>query len=624
MKNISKDSTAINDSTEKNTEVSSSVNRSVRASGFYNFFRSYYKSERSFSKSVTGGFTSSERLGALIKLFKNNFSRNCENSLIVNAISSFYDKLLNSSIRSYAILSLYFGVYTLIIEVIRASLSGVFNIIPDNVYYASILIIISLLFLFVKTPLCGFVDESKVLSFISDKIFIKSYARKSSKEVFYPSNGILILLGTLLGISTIIFPVADILLFVISAFLVLSFFRAPENSLPVLIVTCPFLPQNFFAFLCVASFAAYLFKALRGKRNFSLKYFDVLVIILFLIIIAGGFGSGNRHIFGIETATMLSVCLIYFSMRNCIRDEIQCKKIAYSFVTCALISSLILIYGKIHSLGYFSFVEKNSLLRLNAAPIDPFGDKIVYGEFLLVFLPFVLMSSLVASKYTGKIAGILSIASCAAALVFTDSKGILIAFGICLLIYITSSFKNPFAALITILSVYVVAWIFVTQSPFLGEDRFFSVHGYKEMIRDSSLNVALDNFIGGIGFGKQNFAQVFKLYNGFAAGNISSCYNMYLQFLIQTGVFGFIYFIIVSVNYFKMQFSSLSDSKRKNSFSSLVAISSISSVGTLFVRGLTNSVWNDHRVLFAFFAVIGLSAAVYYFNDNDSNTYKED
>jgi O-antigen ligase len=143
------------------------------------------------------------------------------------------------------------------------------------------------------------------------------------------------------------------------------------------------------------------------------------------------------------------------------------------------------------------------------------------------------------------------------------------------------------------------------------------------MLINSSWRVALDNIWGGIGFGKSNFSDIFKVYNGFAAGNVTTCYNMYLQLLIQTGIFGFIYFIIVSVYYFKMQFSSLSDNKRKGTFSPLVAVSSISSVGTVFVRGLTNSVWNDHRVLFAFFAVAGLSAAVFYFNDSEKNNFKE-
>ena len=132
---------------ENNIKISSSVNKKVRASVFYNFFRSYYKSERSFKKSITGALVSSERIGAWVRIFKNMFSKSCESSLIVNAITKLYEKLINCSIKSYAIVTLYFGIYTLVIEFIKASVTGVFEIIPDNAYYGAILIILSLLFM---------------------------------------------------------------------------------------------------------------------------------------------------------------------------------------------------------------------------------------------------------------------------------------------------------------------------------------------------------------------------------------------------------------------------------------------------------------------------------------------
>lgn len=629
MNNINKtdfeDTTKKSDiKTEKHGKISSSVNKCVRASGFYNFFRSYYKSENNFSKSLSGSLLSSEKLGAWVRIFKNLLSKSCETSLIVNAISAFYRKLINCSIRSYAVVALYFGFYALIIQIIKSAISGIYDILPDNAYYATIMILIALIFMPFKCSLRQFAAQSRILSFFSEKIFIKSYTPEKRVEVYHPFHGILILAGALFGILTLFLPVQSIVISVISILLIISFFKIPENSLPVLIISCPFLQQGLFCFLCVTSFCAYLFKVLRGKRNFSMKYFDVLIILFFVIMIVGGFSSNNRTVFNPETASVISVCLVYFSIRNCVRNELQCRKIAYSFVVCALISSLILIYAKVHSLGVVSVIEQRSMLRLNAAPVDPFGSKIVFSEFLLVFLPFVLMSSIVTRNFKSKMASIFSIVSCAAALVFADSKGILLAFGVCLLIYITSSFKNPFASLITIIVVYALVSLFLTQSAFLGDDRFFSIHGYKEMIINSSLGIASDNLIGGIGFGKVNFADVFSAYNGFSSGNITSCYNMYLQLLIQTGIFGFLYFVIISVYYFKMQFSCISDNKHKSAFSSLVAISSISSVGTVFVRGLTNAVWNDHRVLFAFFAVIGLSVAVYRFNSGETNAYNED
>ena len=133
-----------------------------------------------------------------------------------------------------------------------------------------------------------------------------------------------------------------------------------------------------------------------------------------------------------------------------------------------------------------------------------------------------------------------------------------------------------------------------------------------------------DNFVGGIGFGTENFSSVFSAYTHFSDNSVMYSNNVFLHILACFGVFGSIFIIALFVNYYKMQFTSISENRSKNLVSSVVSISSIASVSTVLLRGFTDYPLSNPRVSLMLFVIIGFSAAVYYRGSRDHDLLFEE
>ncbi len=605
-------------------KISSCVDRAFHSSLFYHFFRSHYKTEKRFSDGFFRNMLYSEKIGGGIRIFKNTFAKSSETSIIVNEIKKFYRGILFCSIHGYAVIMLYFGIYALAISAIKTALFGNYEILPGNAYWSVIMIIISFILLPVRSSLSEFVRNSRILSFISECFFVTgNHSLKNDVSEIKISNGVYILTGTFLGFLTFFFSIGDLLIAIFVMFLVLLSFKTPENSLPVLIISSPFLSETSLIVFCFFAFCAYLFKVMRGKRSFNVRFFDLLILLSVVIIIFGGFNSTNRMGFSHDSVFIASISLIYFIIRNCVKSENLCRKCIRAILVCSVTMSFMILYQRIFNIDYDNVIIEFVKSHINIYEFSS-SEKIASGEFLLILLPFAIMAQIISNTYTAKFLSAISIIICTIAIVAIGSKGLMMAFAVCILLYITSSFKNPFISVITVILIYAVLSVFISNSSFLGNDRFFNINDYKENILLTASKIASDNFIAGIGIGKDNFSKILRMYMNFGNNSISSCYNIYLQIFVQTGFFGFMFFICAFINYLKIQFSCLSENRVKSIFASLVAISSISFASVIAFRGLTSEILSNPKTLFVFFVVLGISSATYYSFENNNLSYNED
>jgi len=606
-------------------KASGSFDSAFRSSSFYQFFRSYDNSENSFKQSLFYKLFFSSKLSVAVRMFKNTFARLCENSVIAVALKNFCELMLRCRIRSIGFALLYFSTCASFVACIKYAAGITGKVFSDNIFACLFVFICSLFMLTINDSVSSFTDKSKILSSLSANFFMDNvFDKNSGKHIYKPSHAILILIGVLFGFATVFFSVKAILLATFAALLVLTIFRTPENSLPLLIVFCPFLAETAFIFLAAVAVAAYIFKTLRGKRSFKIAYFDALFIFLIALIFTGGFKSATNNSFDPDILHAVTVGLSYFLFRNCTGDIRISRKCIYAIGISCTLSSLVVLYRTAYVSGYIDMLINKLPWKLSLANTDLFSHPVNTGEFLLVMLPFTVMASIISANASKKILFTVASFLCGAALICTNSKGVIMAFALCLLIYITASFRNPFASLITLLIICMALSVFIANSAFLGSDRFFNVNGYKETILTESAEIITDNFISGIGLGADNFAKVFGAYSNQGATPVLSCYNMYIQLLAQLGIFGFIFFMCVSVIYFRMQFSALSHNRKSSLFASLLAISSISAISVIYLRGLTSYVWNDTKILFMVVAVIGISASSYYSSLSNRISKSED
>lgn len=610
---------------KKAKSFSKTASSAFHRSYFYNFFRSYDATEDKFTNSYLNKLLAHKKMSESVITFKNIFAKTSETSILVNTFKRFFEKTVSCSLHCYAVVMLCFSLYSLAICALQYTIGVTNSIVTDNGYFSFILLVLSLVFMPVRSSLTVFLKNSKLLSYIHKCLFTSYNMTESTEEHSYtPGNATLILIGTVLGISTYIIPVKVILISCLGVFMTLSFFKTPENSLPILIILSPFLSVAGLSLLTFMSFAAFLFKVCRGKRSFAFKYFDVLVLFFLLIIFTSGFSSSSVRSYEADAVAMLILMCAYFLFRNCVRTADICKKCIYSLGFSAIFASFSLIYDKLFTYGYIGIAERTINLSFGILPQKIFESDIQSGEFLLVMLAFVLTASVISDTTFKKALFAFSVLLSATALVLTESKGLLLAFAVCILIYISASFRNPTASISAIVAVYIAISLFITNSAFLGNDRFFNINSYKESILSVTSNIVSDNLLAGIGAGKQNFSDIFSAYSHFSSSAVDSCYNTYLQIFTQLGIFGFIFFIYVSIQFYKMQFSCISNFKKGNMLFPMTAIAAISSVSTIYLRGLTSFIWSDYRAFFIFFTLIGISVAAHSLSCKSENNYTEE
>lgn len=588
----------------------SALDEKFHASAFYRFFRSYDETDGKLKESFFYRLLRPKRMAGAIRTAKNGFAAKCEESILCNAVRCFYEKLPLCSVRSIGITLLYFSLYAAAIAAIRIAAETNVASHTDNLITAAVVLLISLLMITYKGSAAGFVRKSRILSGIFDGLFFCRSGLAQS-EVYRPQNAVTVLVGTLLGCLTYFVSARSLLLSVFLFFVVLSFFKMPENGMIVPILLCPFCTLEQLGLLVSAAFCGYLFKTLRGKRNFRLASFDVWMLLFCAVLLTACFRSTDRELLCREGLCEILLLLVYFILRNCLRNEAMLRKCACAVMLSGGMGGILFLWEYLNRIGWIGNAERLLHISFGFAPTRLFEDSIAFGEFLLLCIPFGVMCFAVAEKKSHGAAAVLCLAASVAPMILFRSKGLLLALAVGVLIYIVASFHNPIASALTLLLVYCAFSIFITQSAFLGNDRFFNVNDYKESILTASADIITDNMLSGIGLGKENFARVFRVFTHFGDSRITECYNVWLQFLLQLGIFGALFAAVLLVHLYKMMFSTLSAQRSRNVLLQVCAVSCISAVSSLLIRGFTSNVFGDRRVLLIFTVAVGLAAAAY-------------
>ena len=115
-----------------------------------------------------------------------------------------------------------------------------------------------------------------------------------------------------------------------------------------------------------------------------------------------------------------------------------------------------------------------------------------------------------------------------------------------------------------------------------------------------------DFYISGIGVGEAAFEEVYANYRlqGIAAPH---SHHLYLQLLVEIGVFGLLLFLTVLFFFAQSSFSHIG--KTENKSARLLGAAALSGIAAALTQGFTDYIWYNYRVYFIFWAVIGIAAA---------------
>ena len=190
-----------------------------------------------------------------------------ESSAAVRVYRGFVRTLLGLSMQTVAVFFITFGLYTLASSLIRLFTAGQ-PASPSELLPG----VLSLLFaaLFVG---CGDSLQSKLRgSGLFRLVFVRllgvdeqTLAGTASVRGY---GAVAVIVGTLLGSLSYFVSAWRILLCLLSVLFALAVLRFPETGLLAALLLFPFLPAPGLAALLVVSFASYLLRLSRGKRNF--------------------------------------------------------------------------------------------------------------------------------------------------------------------------------------------------------------------------------------------------------------------------------------------------------------------------------------------------------------------
>ncbi len=587
----------------------------VHGSAVYQFLCSYGNSEKKFENSLFYRAFRIKKASISIKLFKNAFARACEDSVICNGIEKLADRISSCSVRSYAVLMFYFGMYALLVRGIEATVNTSVPFLSQGVYSALMLVLFSLLLMPFKMTFSKLVLKSKILSLIFLKLFFFEKEKLENSTEFYPQHGVLILFGTLLGLSTIIFPIESILLFLIILFSLLSVLKIPENGLVAIILMLPYLPQSMLQRAVVTVFAAYLYKLLRGKRVFKLRFFDVIVAIAAVIVLAGGVAVlGGMASFS-HSFSMFSMILLYFMFVNMTRNDRMTSRFNFAITVTILITSLMLLYEKLYALGHIAQIERQMRFSFNINPTSIFDNNIQAGEFVLLLAPFAFSAIIMSRARNKKFVSLLAAALCGVLLVLTASKGLVLSFAVCIFIYIASVTKHPLLVAACIVAVCVAVFFLLPGGADLNS---LSLSDYRFSIYDAAFDVADDYTLSGIGSGHNLFSDVMTEYMHFGEQAVCQSSNLYLQLLVQYGVLALVFFALMILYFIRMLFSCVVSETNISLVSKLTVISALSATLSLLCRGFSDYVFFDYRIFTVFWVIVGISAAVARYNTDEA------
>ena len=512
------------------------------------------------------------------------------------AVSDFFSHVAS---RAYGAAMLSFGLLALLLHFV-----GVY---PDesvaNPIIAAMLSIISVPLLLSEKPLPLLLQDFAVTDYMFFEFFcIKRFNRMESGRKFPIFAALLI--GALLAVLGIAFPVWQIVLAVVSlAFLYVSFV-SPEFAFFTTFLLMPYLDRisSSEVLLCIlitVSTLSFFRKVLYGKRVINLEQYDLLfAAMIFMILLSGIFVKGVESFkWSVE---MLIMTAGYILASNIITNRRIAERSMNSIVISSLPPSVISIV---------TFVR--AVLDGEAASLVDRGIGSTFSspDILAVFLIVAIVFSVAMVKSTHNSVKLLYIAAIAinsVALVLTGELFAVLALLLGIVAY--SAIKgNRWAMLLPLLLFLPYALLLLPASLL---DRAFAVIPSLSSVHETlslwslCFSVFLDNIFVGIGIGKECFAEEMVQHGVVGFENSS---NLFLELGLEAGALALVCFLLLllvrlrhRVRYYPYI---------KNSELSKISPMSEICIFCLIAYGAYSYIWADTSMYYLFCCVFGIASA---------------
>jgi O-antigen ligase len=539
--------------------------------------------------------------------------------LFASPVSRFFkrlsDTLSHTTVRSFGALMLSFSIVNLLLNL--------------SVYYADesvteiplIVLVCSAIFGIIAIPLLAFdvplpdaLSSVRPIEFILFEVLcIKRTASKDSDSRPVPTLA-MIFIGILIGVVGFFAPLAWVLtaiLITVFAFMAMS---SPEFSLMLTVFSLPFIqllphPTIILTVATAVSAISFALKVMLGKRNYHFEQYDVLILIFAAFILVSGVFNGGISSF--ENALVMAVLTLAYPLAS---NLISNRRLADNITNLIVASSAPVAIYAICSYFFLpahpEWMDPSFQGTIAARAVGTFSNPNVYAVFLLIACAFSAIFTLDKHRKRTKALHIAALALNLTALVLTWTRGAWLALILALIAApIISRTKLPRLFLIPLVLVPAAITLFAPDvvarilSIFDLQDSSISS---RLSVWRSSLAMLSDRPILGSGIGEKSFVERFLI---FAEDGVTAphSHNLFLEIGIEAGVIALFIFVLILLARLRHAVTYSAYTKR----SSVGMISVAASVATfaLLTFGMTDYIWYNSSMYFAFFAVFGINSA---------------
>ena len=199
-------------------------------------------------------------------------------------------------------------------------------------------------------------------------------------------------------------------------------------------------------------------------------------------------------------------------------------------------------------------------------------------------------------------------------MIFTWSRGAWLGMLLAVALFLVISDRRWVFAGVLLLFLVPVALYMTGNSAIL--ERFISIGNtadtstaYRVSIWQASINMISDFWVGGIGIGSDSYTTIYPSYALPGARFALHSHNLYLQFLVETGIIGIVSLFGVLLGFLRTVFATSVVRKIKTSDIAKILVASGTGLLGFMFQGLTDYVWYNYKILMIFWIVIALGIA---------------
>ncbi len=546
-----------------------------------------------------------------LKRAKHSIARIYEQSFFLTLIRNFFRGLLTMHVNNFGLICFSYGFCVVIIQLLKLY---TFKIAMENPYNSLILgfiiMCVGIPMFFSKKSIAKLIYESQTARFLLfDLLGVQMYnIAQMSKCEPHRNVNLPLIVGLLCGGMTVFAPVMlfPILLFLFLA--VILVMNSPESAIILVFLLLPFLTTMQLVCVMCLTYVAFLLKLLCGRRVFRLHLVDYAAIVFMAFVFFGGIFSVDGSSFE-KMCVFLCFMMAYFVVKNTLGSPVLVRRCIAALITSSVIVSLYGLYQNFFGTISAKWLDKEVFSDIRGRVVSSFDNPNVLGEYIILIFPLILAMMVTTKRKNAKFAYLVAAGLNCACLVFTWSRGAWLGFILSLLIFFAVSTKRSLTVGILSLPLMAVALYFAAGTSIVN--RFTNLSdsssSYRFNIWRGVLHMLDDIGLHGIGIGEGAFRSIYPAYSLSGIEAAPHSHNLFLQIVVEMGIFALIAFGILLFFYTQC---SLSFCKNANSPSNkIICLGFFAGITAFLIQGMTDYVWYNYRIFLLFWMLLGLTLA---------------